>query len=70
LLTPSIPDIARELHVDAVLEGAVTRVQDRVRITVQGRAPRRPRRKRSRSTTVWWSRSSRWFEMAYPQRSL
>ena len=33
--TKSIPDIARELHVDAVLEGAVTRVQDRVRITAQ-----------------------------------
>jgi serine/threonine-protein kinase len=33
--TKSIPDIARELHVDAVLEGAVTRVEDRVRITAQ-----------------------------------
>jgi TolB-like protein/DNA-binding winged helix-turn-helix (wHTH) protein/Tfp pilus assembly protein PilF len=37
----SIPEIARELNVDAVLEGAVTRLQDRVRITVQliGTAP-------------------------------
>src|SRR5262249_42951613 len=31
----SIPQIARELNVDAVLEGTVMREQDRVRITVQ-----------------------------------
>ena len=31
----SIPQIARELNVDAVLEGTVMREEDRVRITVQ-----------------------------------
>jgi serine/threonine protein kinase/Tfp pilus assembly protein PilF len=31
----SIPDIARELHVDAVLEGSVQRSKNRVRITAQ-----------------------------------
>src|SRR5581483_10451794 len=30
-----LPDIGRELHVDAVLEGAVVRSGDRVRITAQ-----------------------------------
>ncbi len=31
----TLPDIARELHVDAVVEGSVLRVGDRVRITAQ-----------------------------------
>jgi TolB-like protein/tetratricopeptide (TPR) repeat protein len=32
---PSLPDIGRELGVDAILEGSVYRVDDQVRITVQ-----------------------------------
>ena len=31
----SLPDIARELHVDAVMEGSVLRSGDRIRITAQ-----------------------------------
>ncbi len=31
----TLPDIARELHVDAVVEGSVSRLDDRVRITAQ-----------------------------------
>src|SRR5205085_368230 len=30
-----LPEIARELHVDAVVEGSVVRVRERVRITAQ-----------------------------------
>jgi TolB-like protein len=31
----SLPEIARELHVDAIVEGSVMRSADRVRITAQ-----------------------------------
>src|SRR2546427_6318232 len=31
----SLPEIARQLHVDAVIEGAVLRVGNRVRVTAQ-----------------------------------
>jgi TolB-like protein len=33
--TKSLPEIARELNVDAVVEGSVLRVGERVRITAQ-----------------------------------
>jgi len=33
--TKSLPDIARELHADAVIEGSALQIGDRVRITVQ-----------------------------------